>query len=131
MIKPNRLRLAAVAAVTAGLALLSGPALAATPGLARPAVRCDFDCTATTNCHTDPQAPTYAPYLSDHALDRMNGRQVTRDEIDGVMRNIRPFCQDNGNWHYIAEKAEGQLHVIVGWSEYRSDWIIVTVYWGS
>ncbi|MGK4580504.1 DUF4258 domain-containing protein [Kitasatospora sp. HPMI-4] len=128
MIKPNRLRLAVAAVLTSGLALFSGPAIAATPALGNPPIHCDFDC-VQRGC--GPAAPEAVARISEHAMDRMNGRQVSQDELNKAIAigAKSAWCQtDNGRWHYTVGMSGGELHVIVAGSD--PDWVVVTVYWG-
>ncbi|MEV6778041.1 DUF4258 domain-containing protein [Streptomyces syringium] len=121
----QRLRLLAVSLVTAAVASISGPAVAATT-TGGPPGRGGHE--NTQRCYTD-VAPQTVNGFSNHARQRMAERGVSEDEIrNGVRIGARTAsCQQNGNWRYTLGMSGGELVVIVGIG--NGGWNVVTVFW--
>ncbi|GGR06264.1 DUF4258 domain-containing protein [Streptomyces netropsis] len=121
----QRLRLLAVSLVTAAVASISGPAVAATATVGPP-TRGGHE--TTNRCYSD-AGPTTYNRISGHARDRMAERGVSEAEVAAAVRigAGKAFCQSNGKWRYTVGMANGQLVVIVGLGE--GGWNVVTVFW--
>ncbi|MFI1253365.1 DUF4258 domain-containing protein [Streptomyces netropsis] len=121
----QRLRLLAVSLVTAAVAGISGPAVAASATVGPP-TRGGHE--TTQRCYSD-VAPSTVNGFSNHALQRMAERGVSEGEVrDGIRIGARTAsCQQNGNWRYTLGMANGQLVVIVGLG--NGGWNVVTVFW--
>ncbi|MGX8906271.1 DUF4258 domain-containing protein [Streptomyces netropsis] len=115
----------AVSLVTAAVASISGPAVAATTTVGPP-TRGGHE--TVSRCYSD-AAPKAYSRISGHARDRMAERGVSEAEVEAAVRigAGKAFCQSNGNWRYTVGMANGQLVVIVGLGE--GGWNVVTAFW--
>ncbi|MFF9639873.1 DUF4258 domain-containing protein [Kitasatospora aureofaciens] len=132
----KRLRLMAVSVVTAAVAVVSGPALAAPAFAAQPTGQVALVNPPTrggheptfADCGSD-HAPGSFDQISQHAQQRMAERGVSEDELrNGVRIGARTaWCQTNGSWRYSLGMDGGQLEVIIGAN--KGKWVVVTVFW--
>ncbi|MGI5335915.1 DUF4258 domain-containing protein [Streptomyces sp. CA-181903] len=122
---PQRLRLLALGLLTAAMAAVTGPALAA-PAVLPPPTRGGHE--TTQRCYSD-VAPSRYDRITNHARQRMSERGISEDELaNGVRIGARSAtCQQNGNWRYTLGMANGQLTVIIGLGE--GGWNVITVFW--
>ncbi|MFF5131309.1 DUF4258 domain-containing protein [Streptomyces syringium] len=123
----QRLRLLAVSLVTAAVASIAGPAVAATATVGPPGRGGHEN---TQRCYSDVPPQDFKGF-SNHALQRMAERGVSEKEIrDGVRLGARTAsCQQNGNWRYTLGMSGGELVVILGIS--TGGWNVVTVFWNG
>ncbi|WP_329569460.1 DUF4258 domain-containing protein [Kitasatospora sp. NBC_01266] len=122
--------LATVLALSATPALAATPAPAASPVSVAPAATDGWGLPnppRVNNCGDD-GAPGAIDVLSQHVQDRMNERDITRDELDKAIRiGARTAQCVNGNWRYTLGMDGGWLTVVVGLG--NGGWVAITAWW--